>query len=130
MAPSPVQSVVIAGRVQGLGVLCAAALLAACTSESTGSHSTPTAKPTASAAVCRLPVVVRRFDAGSRTWSADQTGFLTYPTGGLVAANGSGVRYDARLDRWLPPGLPTPDGTGYVYGDNAGNVHRVVLSSG
>jgi hypothetical protein len=47
-----------------------------------------------------------------------------------VAANGAGVRYDAHLDRWLPRGLPTPDGTGYVYGDDAGNVHRVALRSG
>jgi hypothetical protein len=77
-----------------------------------------------------LPVVVRRFDAANRTWSADQSGFLTYPAGGLVAASGNGIRYDARRDRWLPAGVPTPDGTGYVYSDAAGNVHQVVIDSG
>ena len=81
-------------------------------------------------AACRVPVVVRRFNPANRTWSADQSGFLTYPAGGLVAASGNGVRYDARRDRWLPPGLPTPDGMGYVYSDDAGSVHQVVLDSG
>jgi hypothetical protein len=81
-------------------------------------------------AACRLPVVVRRFNPANRTWSADQSAFLTYPAGGLVAASGNGVRYDARRDRWLPAGVPTPDGTGYVYADDGGNVHQVVLDSG
>jgi hypothetical protein len=41
-----------------------------------------------------------------------------------------GVRYDAARARWLPAGIATPDGVGYVYGDDSGAVHLVNLDSG
>jgi hypothetical protein len=115
-----------------LGALGAAALLAACISQGSGQHSATTAspKPATTAAACRLPVIVRRFEPATGTWSADQTGFLTYPNGGFMATNGTGVRYEARRDRWLPAGLPTPDGLAYLYTDYVTGVHRVALDSG
>lgn len=78
---------------------------------------------------CLLPVVVRSFDHASGTWSPDATGFLTYPGGTFTPANAPGVRYDARRHRWLPSGIPTPDGSGYVYTTDTA-VHRVWLDTG
>ena len=107
-----------------------------------GACATPTTSPSGSAspalapslipsvASCRLPVVVRRFDLATHTWSAGAAGFLAYPGGGLTPANATGVRYDAHRDRWLPAGLPTPDGSAYLYADGAGAVHQVGLDTG
>jgi hypothetical protein len=74
-------------------------------------------------------VVIRSFDRPSAKWSPDATGFLTYPGGTFMAANAQGVRYDARRHRWLPAGVPTPDGSGYVYTTDTA-VHRVWLDTG
>jgi hypothetical protein len=103
--------------------------LAACTPGGNGAK--PSSLPSASlnAASCRLPVVIRSFDRPSATWSPDATGFLTYPGGIFTAANARGVRYDARRHRWLPAGVPTPDGSGYVYATDTA-VHRVWLDTG
>src|SRR6266550_6744864 len=79
---------------------------------------------------CRLPVVVRRLDATTRTWSPDTSGFLAYPDGGFTAANAHGVRYDADRNLWLPAGVPIPDRAGYVYADPGGAIHEVRLDSG
>lgn len=72
-------------------------------------------------------MIIRTFDRG--TWSPDQTGFLSYPGGTFTPAYANGVRYDARRHRWLPAGVPTPDGSGYVYTTEAA-VHRVWLDTG
>jgi hypothetical protein len=117
-------------------------LMAACGNGSTpsGQSATPTnpasvtpsasAQQSASSLPCRLPVVIRKFDPKTHTWSPDTTGFLTYPAGELISASGVGVRYDVSRGRWLPAGMPTPDGTGYVYSDAAGAVHVVSVDSG
>jgi hypothetical protein len=75
-------------------------------------------------------VVIRKFDTTAHTWGADTAGFLTYPDGGFTRANADGVRYDAARRLWLPAGIPTPDGAGYVYTDSAGAIHVVTLESG
>src|SRR6267378_2318270 len=117
-------------------------LMAACGNGSTpsGQSATPTnaasvtpsasVQQSASSSPCRLPVVIRKFDPKTHTWSPDTTGFLTYPAGELIPASGAGVRYDVSRGRWLPAGMPTPDGTGYVYSDAAGAVHVVSVDSG
>lgn len=121
-----------------LGVLSSVLLVGAC-----GSGTTPTALSSATPATastsqmqsspsstCRLPVVVRKFDTTTHTWGAHTAGFLTYPDGGFTSVNASGVRYDAVRRLWLPAGIPTPDGAGYVYTDSAGAIHVVALESG
>ena len=75
-------------------------------------------------------MVIRKFDTAAHTWGADTAGFLTYPDGGFTSANASGVRYDTTRRLWLPAGIPTPDGAGYVYTDTAGAIHVVTLESG
>lgn len=86
--------------------------------------------PAASTPTCRLPVVMRKFDPATATWSDSVTAFLTYPGGALTTVNATGVRYDARRDRWLPDGIPTPDGSAYVYADLDGAVHGVNVDTG
>jgi hypothetical protein len=98
-------------------------VLGACVSQAQTASATPTP------AGCLLPVVVRTFDPTSHTWSPNTTGFLTYPGGTFTAANAQGVRYDAKRKRWLPAGVPTPDGSGYVYNTDTA-VHRVSLDTG
>lgn len=116
-------------------------LLAACVSTPTGrSQASPTAaalvappaseQPSARSFPCRLPVVIRKFDPTTGTWSPETTGFLPYPAGEFVPASAVGVRYDVGRGRWLPAGLPTPDGTGYLYSDAAGAIHVVSTDSG
>jgi hypothetical protein len=73
---------------------------------------------------------MRKFDPATHTWSDNVTAFLTYPGGALTTAHGTGVRYDAGRDRWLPNGIPTPDGSAYVYADIDGAVHRVTVDTG
>src|SRR5919197_2113506 len=89
---------------------------------------TVSASPTSSA--CHLPVVVRRFDPAARTWSPDTSGFLTYPAGEFTTAGATGVRYDASRRVWLPNGVPTPGGAGYVYADSAGAIQVTTIDSG
>jgi hypothetical protein len=74
-------------------------------------------------------VVIRYFDQPSGTWSPNSTGFLSYPGGEYTAANAQGVRHDAKRKRWLPAGVPTPDGSGYVDTTDTA-VHRVWLDTG
>ncbi len=113
-------------------------LVAACgsgatpTALSSATPATPSTSPMQSSpsSTCRLPVVIRKFDTTAHTWGADTAGFLTYPDGGFTSANASGVRYDAARRLWLPAGIPTPDGAGYVYTDSAGAIHMVTLESG
>jgi hypothetical protein len=104
-----------------LAVVIAILALAGCTSGYTGAART--------SAGCRLPVVIRSFDPTSHVWSPDAAGFVSYPGGNFTLAKTNGVRYDARRHRWLPAGLPTPDGAGYIYTTNTA-VHRVWLDSG
>jgi hypothetical protein len=75
-------------------------------------------------------VVVSRFDPTARTWSPDTSGFLTYPAGEFTTAGATGVRYDTSRRVWLPSGVPTPDGAGYVYADSAGAIHETTIDSG
>jgi hypothetical protein len=81
-------------------------------------------------AVCELPVVISRFDKATGAWTPDTAGFISYPAGEFTRANADGVRYDARRKRWLPAGLPTPDGAAYLYADATSNIHRVTVDSG
>ena len=74
-------------------------------------------------------MIIRTFDQTSHTWSPDATGFLSYPDGTFTPANTGGVRYDAKRKRWLPQGIPTPDGAGYIYTTETA-VHRVWLDTG
>lgn len=105
------------------------ALAAACTASSTPVNPIAPGK-TSSAGACRLPVQVRRFDPSTHAWSGDVSGFLTYPGSGFSPTNAAGARYDTRRGLWLPFGTPTPDGTGYVYRDEADQVHQVIIESG
>src|ERR1700720_3068875 len=111
-------------------------LLAACSSGSPAatSSSTPIRSTAAgsgpSAAGCQLPVVIRTFDHTTGMWSPDTTGFLTYPGGKFTAANATGVRYDAQRHRWLPEGLPTPDGGAYLYAVDCTAIHGEKVDSG
>ena len=119
-------------------VLTSVLLVAACesgaapTALSSASPATPSTSPmqSSSSSTCRLPVVIRKFDPTAHSWGADTAGFLTYPGGGFTSANASGVRYDTVRHLWLPAGIPTPDGAGYVYTDTAGAIHVVTLESG
>lgn len=105
-----------------LAVAIATLALAACAPE--GGHA-------ASASTsCRLPVVISSFDHVSGTWSPAETGFLSYPGGTFTPANASGVRYDAKRKRWFPRGIPTPDGSSYVFADDANAIHLVAIDSG
>ena len=102
----------------------------ACSQQASPPSSIPSTPPPTQQAsppsvfACRLPVVIRRRGV------PDTAGFLANPGGGFTPANANGVRYDVRRDRWLPPGLPTPDGAGYVYADDAGAIHLLTLDSG
>jgi hypothetical protein len=125
-----------------VGVL-AGAITAACGGSPTASHA-PTAKPmtsasgveasatpsssaaqtstadigastTATASICRLPIV---------TFQPYQTGFISYPSGsftpdpaGSLTSKGQGLAYDRGYSRWLPVDwrFVSDDGTHYVY---------------
>src|SRR5690348_14515835 len=113
---------------QALGLLVSVLLVAACRGGTPPSAKSPT--QTSSSSTCRLPVVIRKFDPTTHTWGADTAGFLTYPEGGFTSTNASGVRYDTTRRLWLPAGIPTPDGAGYVYTDTGGAIHVVALESG
>jgi hypothetical protein len=103
--------------------------LAACAPGGTAAVPSGLLSAASTPAGCRLPVIIRTFDQPSGTWSPNATGFLSYPGGIFTPANASGVRYDARRHRWLPAGIPTPDGSGYVYTTDTA-VHRVWLDTG